>query len=45
MSDVKTLYLNGIVADRIFSSLGFDLSCEKINRACWNAVWLGKIAN
>jgi len=45
MSDVKTLHLNKIVADRIFSNLGLDLSCEKINRVYWDALWLGKIAS
>ena len=29
MSNVKTLHLNIIVADRIFSNLDLDLSCEK----------------
>ena len=44
MSNVKTLHLNKIVADRIFSNLGLDRSCEKINQVYWNALWLGKIA-
>ena len=45
MSNVKTLHLNKIVADRIFSNLDLDLSCEKINRVYWDALWLGKIAS
>jgi hypothetical protein len=45
MSDVKTLHLNKIVADRIFSNLGLDLSCEKIYHVYCNALWLGKIAS
>jgi len=45
MSNVKTLHLNKIVADRIFSNLDLDLSCEKINQVYWDALWLGKIAS
>lgn len=45
MSNVKTLHLNKIVADRIFSNLGLDLSCKKINQVYWDALWLGKIAS
>ncbi|MDA3906793.1 MAG: transposase [Bacteroidales bacterium] len=45
MSDVKTLHLNKIVADRIFSNLDLDRSCEKINQVYWDALWLGKIAS
>ena len=44
MSDVKTLHLNKIVTDRIFSNLGLDLNCKKINQVYWDALWLGKIA-
>jgi len=44
MSDVKTLHLNKIMADRIFSNLGLDLSCKKIRRIYRDALWLGKIA-
>ena len=45
MSNVRTLYSNKIIADRIFSNLGLDLSCEKINQIYWDALWLGKIAS
>ena len=45
MSDVKTLHLNKIIADRIFSNLDLDLSCKKINQVYWDALWLGKIAS
>lgn len=44
MSDVKTLHLNKIMADRIFSNLELDLSCKKIRRIYRDALWLGKIA-
>jgi len=44
MSDVKTLHLNKIIADRIFSNLDLDLSCKKIKRIYREALWLGKIA-
>ena len=45
MSNVKTLHLNKIVADRIFSNLDLDLSCKKINQVYWDALWVGKIAS
>ena len=44
MSDVKTLHLNKIMADRIFSNLELDLSCKKIRKIYRDALWLGKIA-
>jgi hypothetical protein len=44
MSDVKTLHLNRIIADRIFSNLELDLSCKKIRRIYQEVLWLGKIA-
>lgn len=44
MSDVKTMHLNKIMADRIFANLDFDLSCKKIRRVYLDALWLGKIA-
>lgn len=44
MSNVKTLHLNKIMADRIFSNLGADLSCNKIKQVYRDALWLGKIA-
>jgi len=45
MSNVKTLHLNKIVADRIISNLDLDLSCKKINQVYWDALWVGKIAS
>lgn len=44
MSDVKTIHLNKIMADRIFANLEIDLSCKKIRRIYRDAIWLGKIA-
>lgn len=44
MSDVKTMHLNKIMADRIFANLEIDLSCKKIRRVYRDAIWLGKIA-
>ena len=44
MSDVKTIHLNKIMADRIFANLEIDLSCKKIRRVYRDALWLGKIA-
>lgn len=44
MSDVKTMHLNKIIADRIFSNLGLDLNCKKIRRIYRDALWVGKIA-
>ena len=44
MSDVKTMHLNKIMADRIFVNLEIDLSCKKIRRVYRDAIWLGKIA-
>ena len=44
MSDVKTMFLNKIMADRIFSMLEIDLSCNKNKIVYWNSLWLGKIA-
>jgi hypothetical protein len=44
MSDVKTLHLNKIIADRIFANLDIDMSCTKIQRIYRDVLWLGKIA-
>lgn len=44
MSNVKTMHLNKIMADRIFANLEIDLSCKKIRRVYRDAIWLGKIA-
>jgi len=44
MSDVKTLHLNKIMADRIFANLEIDLSCKKMRKVYLDALWLGKIA-
>jgi hypothetical protein len=44
MSDVKTMHLNKIMADRIFANLEIDMSCKKIRRVYRDALWLGKIA-
>ncbi|MBM3435418.1 MAG: transposase [Bacteroidetes bacterium] len=44
MSDVKTLHLNKIIADRIFANLDMDMSCTKIQRIYRDVLWLGKIA-
>ncbi|MBI5218510.1 MAG: transposase [Bacteroidia bacterium] len=45
MSDIKTMYLNKIVADRIISNLKIDLTCKKNRRAYLNSLWFGKIAS
>jgi len=45
MSNVKTLHLNKIIADRIFSNLGLDMSCKKIRHVYRDALWFGKIAS
>jgi len=44
MSDIKTMYLNKIVADRIISNLKIDLTCIKNRRAYLKSLWFGKIA-
>ena len=44
MSDVKTLHLNKIIADRIFANLEIDLSCKKMRKVYLDTLWLGKIA-
>ena len=44
MSDVKTLHLNKIMADRIFANLEIDLSCKKMRKVYLDALWIGKIA-
>ena len=44
MSDVKSLHLNKIIADRIFANLEIDLSCKKFKRVYRDTLWLGKIA-
>ena len=44
MSDVKTLHLNKIMADRIFANLEIDLSCKKMRKVYLDTLWLGKIA-
>jgi hypothetical protein len=45
MSDIKTVHLNKIMADRIFNNLEIDLSCRKNRRVYLQALWLGKIAS
>jgi len=45
MSDVKTMHLNKIIADRIFANLKIELSCKKIRKIYCDAIWLGKIAS
>lgn len=44
MSNVKSLNLNKIIADRIFANLNLDLSCLKIRKVYRNTLWLGRIA-
>ena len=44
MSDIKTLHLNKIIADRIFANLEIDLSLKKNRDVYHKALWLGKIA-
>lgn len=44
MSDIKTIHLNKIMADRIFSNLKIDMSCKKYRQVYRNALWFGKIA-
>jgi hypothetical protein len=44
MSNVKSLNLNKIIADRIFANLEIDLSCIKFRKVYWDILWLGKIA-
>lgn len=45
MSDIKTLYANKIMADRIFSNLDLDMSCKKIKRIYRDALLFGSINN
>jgi hypothetical protein len=45
MSDIKTVHLNKIIADRIFNNLDIDLSCRKNRKVYLQALWLGKIAS
>lgn len=45
MSDIKTVHLNKIMADRIFSNLEIDLSCRKNRKVYLQALCLGKIAS
>ena len=45
MSDIKTLYLNKIMADRIFANLEIDLSCEKMRKVYIDTLCFGKIAS
>jgi len=44
MSDVKSIHLNKIIADRIFANLDINLSCYKIRKVYRNILWLGRIA-
>jgi Transposase DDE domain len=44
MGDVKTVFSNKIMADRIYSMLGIDLSCEKNRQVYLDTLWFGKIA-
>ena len=45
MSDIKTLYANKIMTDRIFSNLDLDMSCKKIKRIYRDALLFGSINN
>lgn len=45
MCDVKTIHLNKIMADRIFTNLKIDMSCKKYKRVYRDALWFGKIAS
>ena len=45
MSDIKTVHLNKIMADRIFNNLEIDLSCRKNRKVYLQALWLCKIAS
>ena len=45
MSDIKTLYANKIMADRIFSNLDLDMSCKKIKKIYRDALLFGCINN
>jgi hypothetical protein len=45
MSDIKTMYLNKLMADRIFSMLEIDLSCRKNKKIYMNTLCFGKIAS
>ena len=43
MSDIKTMYANKIMADRIFSNLDLDMNCKKIKAVYRQALFLGRI--
>lgn len=45
MSDIKTMHLNKIMADRIFENLKIDMSCKKSRKVYCDALWFGKIAS
>ena len=45
MSDIKTMHLNKIMADRIFTNLKIDMSCKKYRKVYRDALWFGKIAS
>lgn len=45
MSDIKTMHLNKIMADRIFSMLEIDLSCKKNKLIYQDALSFAKIAS
>lgn len=45
MSDVKTLYANKIIADRIFSNLDLDLNDRKIRSIYQDALFFGSISS
>ena len=45
MSDIKTMYANKIMADRIFSNLDLDLNCRKIRAIYRDALFFGSISS
>ena len=42
MEDIKTLYANRMLAQRIFSNLDLDLSCKKIKAIYYDAIFFGR---
>jgi len=44
MEDVKTLYANKVMAQRIFSNLDLDMNCKKIRRIYRDALFFGRKA-
>jgi hypothetical protein len=41
MQDIKTVYANKIIAERIFSNLELELSCKKIKPLYWDILSMG----